>query len=104
LLPECLKHVRIESQRLIDLLVRLLWSATAAAHQLLGCVFSDEFRKHLRSWPRPGEILLRPLGVVVIRARGPVTFRLFYHTVSLVCFADADDAQTLALRRHDRGM
>src|SRR5216683_32607 len=85
-LPECLQHVRVEPQRLVDLSVRLRRPATAAAHQLLGRLFANKFRQHVRSGPRPGEIFLRPFGIVLVGARGPVIRRLFCHTVlPLVC-------------------
>src|ERR1700757_429473 len=86
LLPECLQHVRIEPQRLVDLPVSLFRSATAATHQLLGRLFADKSRQYFRRWPRPGEIVLRPFGVVVVGAGGPVIGCLFCHNVlPLVC-------------------
>src|SRR6266478_1759869 len=102
LLPECLQHVRVELQRLVDLSVRLRRPATAAAHQLLGRLFANKFPQHVRSGPRSGEIFLRPFGIVLVGARGPVIRRLFCHTVTarlFACPAQAHDVQILAARR-----
>ena len=96
------QYVRVKPQGLVDLLVRFRRPPTAAPHQLLRCVFANEFRQHLCCRLRPGEIPLRPLRVIVIQARGTVIRYLFcYTTLPLVCLlCGADDPQILATRRY----
>src|SRR6516164_5327416 len=112
LLPECLRHIRVEPQRLVDLPVSLFRSATAATHQLLRRLFADKSRQYFRRWPRPGEIVLRPFGVVVVGAGAPghqvsflpyrLTSRLFAFRKLMTCKSSPRGVTTAACKRPSR--
>jgi len=59
--------------------------ATPAAQQLIGRLLADKLGEQLGRGTRTREILRRPFGIVIVRARRPV-IRLFCHTVApLAC-------------------
>jgi hypothetical protein len=108
LLPECLQHVPVEPQRLVELPVRFLGSAAVAAHQLLRRIFSDRFRQHFRRRPRPGEIVLVHSGLSssVREARSLFVFFLYRLTSGLfalrklmTCKSSLRGVTTAACRR-----
>ena len=106
-LPSCLNasSTSVSSRSVWLTFLSLRRPATAAAHQLLSRLFPDKFRKRFRRWPRPGEVVLRPLGIVVVRARGrSFAFFAIQSYLSSVCPAEADNSQILAARRHHRRM